>query len=80
MSRPDAPGQELPLEVVLSLQRILGLQHGKDVDAFDGTAGQFDTVGFLNQVFPSGQLISGGGRRVGIDWGINFGGLRGIPR
>ena len=54
MSRPNVPGQELPLEVILSLQRILDLQHGENVDVFDGVAGQFDTVGFLNQLFPTG--------------------------
>lgn len=54
MSRPNASSQELPLEVLLSLQRILDLHHGNDVDTFDGVAGQFDTVGLLNQLFPTG--------------------------
>jgi len=54
MSRSNAPGQELPLEVVLALQRTLDLQHVEDVDTFDGVVGQFDTVGFLNQQFPTG--------------------------
>ena len=54
MSQPNAPGQELPLEVILSLQRILDLQHGSNVGVFDGVAGQFDTVGVLNQLFPTG--------------------------
>jgi hypothetical protein len=54
MSRPNASGQELPLEVVLSLQRILDLQHENDTDTLDGIAGQFNTVGFLNKLFPTG--------------------------
>jgi len=54
MSRSNASGQDLPLEVILSLQRTLDLQDGSDVDIFDGVAGQFDTVGFLNQLFPTG--------------------------
>ena len=54
MSRPNTSGQELPLEVILSLQRILDLQHGNGADTFDGIAGQFDTVSFLNQLFPTG--------------------------
>jgi len=66
MSRPDVSGQALPLEVILPLQRILDLQHGNDVGAFDGVTGQFDTVGFLNQLFPTGQSISGAGTRVDV--------------
>lgn len=54
MSRPNASGQELPPEVVLSLQRILDLQHGDGVDTLDGVVGQFDTVGYLNKLFPTG--------------------------
>ena len=54
MSRSTASGQELPLEVILSLQRTLNLQDSSDVDIFDGVAGQFDTIGFLNELFPTG--------------------------
>ena len=54
MSQRNVSGQELPLEVILSLQRILNLQDGDEVGAFAGVAGQFDTVGFLNQLFPTG--------------------------
>lgn len=54
MSRSNASGQDLPLEVILSLQRTLNFQDSSDVDMFDGVAGQFDTVGFLNQLFPTG--------------------------
>lgn len=54
MSRPNTIGQELPLEVILSLQRVLDLQHGDDADTLDGVAGQFDTVGYLNKLFPAG--------------------------
>jgi len=56
MSRQDSPGQELPLEVILSLQRILDLQHGNDADTLDGVSGQFDTVGYLNKLFPTGEV------------------------
>lgn len=59
MSQPNASGQELPLEVILSLQRILDVRDADNGGAFDGVAGRFDTVGFLNQLFPTGQLISG---------------------
>lgn len=58
MSRQDAPGQELPLEVILSLQRILDLQHGNDADTLDGVFGQFDAVSNLNKLFPTGELTS----------------------
>lgn len=54
MSRQNASRQELPPEVVLSLQRILDLQHGDDTDALDGIAGQFNTVNYLNKLFPTG--------------------------
>jgi len=54
MSQSTTSGQELPLEVILSLQRILDLHHGDHTGAFDGVASQFDTVGFLNQLFPTG--------------------------
>lgn len=79
MSQPTTSGQELPLEVILSLQRILDLQHGDHAGAFDGVASQFDTVGFLNQLFPTGQLTSGTAVRIDIDPGKNSGG-RGISR
>ena len=54
MSQPNASGQELPLEVILSLQRILDVRDGDNAGTFDGVAGRFDTVGFLNQLFPTG--------------------------
>lgn len=64
MERQNAPGQELPLEVILSLQRILDLQRGNDAEILDG---QFDTVSNLNKLFPTGQLISGLDIRVDIN-------------
>jgi hypothetical protein len=80
MSRPNASGQELPLEVVLSLQRILRLQNGNDADDLDSVAGQFDTVNYLNNLFPTGRFISSGDLRIDINRRINSGDSRGIPR
>ncbi|KAF9793124.1 Vps53-like protein [Thelephora terrestris] len=50
MSRQNAPGPELPLEVILSLQRILDLPRGHDAEILDG---QLDTVSHLNKLFPT---------------------------
>lgn len=66
LSWPNASGQELPLEVVLSLQRILCLQNENDAHSLDSVAGQFDTVDFLNSLFPTGRFISGEDLRVNI--------------
>lgn len=45
--------EELPPELIASIQRVLKIQTGPDTDPLDSLS-NFDAVGVLNQYFPDG--------------------------
>lgn len=45
---------ELPQEVILSIQRILEIQATEEIDRLDGLSGRFNAVEILNDFFPDG--------------------------
>ena len=45
---------ELPHEVVLSIQRVLEIQSTEEVDRLDGLSEKFSAVEILNDFFPDG--------------------------
>ena len=47
--------EELPPELILSIERILELHTTSDSDPFDSLANDFNTVAALNQYFPDGE-------------------------
>ena len=48
------PNDDLPHEVILSIQRVLELDPSKEVDRLDGLSEKFNTVEILNDFFPDG--------------------------
>jgi hypothetical protein len=49
--------EELPRELVLSIQRVLEIRAGPDADPLDTPSGDFNPVALLNQFFPDGSLL-----------------------
>ena len=45
----------LPHELILSIQRVLDLQVGRDSDPLDNLSDDFDPVGIINGFFPDGK-------------------------
>jgi vacuolar protein sorting-associated protein 53 len=52
------PNDDLPHEVILSIQRILELEPSGEVDRLDGLSEKFNTVEILNDFFPDGSSLS----------------------
>jgi hypothetical protein len=48
------PNDDLPHEVILSIQRVLELEPSGEVDPLDGLSEKFNTVEILNDFFPDG--------------------------
>ena len=48
------PNDDLPHEVILSIQRVLELEPSGEVDILDGLSEKFNTVEILNNFFPDG--------------------------
>ena len=48
------PNEELPHELILSIERALDLHPGPDSDPLDNLAEEFNTVDALNNLFPDG--------------------------
>ena len=48
------PNDDLPHEVILSIQRVLQLEPSEEVDRLDGLSEKFNTVEILNEFFPDG--------------------------
>ena len=48
------PNDDLPHEVILSIQRVLELEPSEEVDRLDGLSEKFNTVEILNEFFPDG--------------------------
>ena len=48
------PGDELPHEVVLSIQRVLEIQQTDEIDRLDGLSEKFNAIEILNDFFPDG--------------------------
>ena len=69
-SRAPAPAfrlreDELPPELILSIERILNLHATQDSDPLDKLSNDFNPVGVLNEYFPDGELVLAGAvRRV----------------
>ena len=51
------PNDDLPYEVILSIQRVLELEPSEQVDRLDGLSEKFNTVEILNEFFPDGSLL-----------------------
>jgi len=51
-TEPIPRNESLPRELVLSIQRILEINPGPDVDPLDSFSGDFNAVTVLNQLFP----------------------------
>ena len=47
-------GDELPHEVVLSIQRVLEIQQTDEIDRLDGLSEKFNAIEILNDFFPDG--------------------------
>jgi len=45
---------DLPHEVILSIQRVLEINPTQEVDPLDGLTENFSAVGILNNFFPDG--------------------------
>ncbi len=48
---------ELPQEVILSIQRNLEIQATEEIDRLDGLSGKFHAVEILNDFFPDGTFF-----------------------
>jgi vacuolar protein sorting-associated protein 53 len=48
---------DLPHEVILSIQRVLELDPSEEVDRLDGLSEKFNTVEILNEFFPDGSSL-----------------------
>jgi len=48
---------ELPHEVIISIQRVLDIQSTEDFDRLDGLSEKFDAIEILNDFFPDGTYI-----------------------
>ena len=64
-SRAPAPAfrlreDELPSELILSIERILNLHATQDSDPLDKLSNDFNSVGVLNEYFPDGELVLAG--------------------
>lgn len=46
--------EDLPHEVILSIQRVLEIQPDEEVDRLDGLSEKFNAVEILNDFFPDG--------------------------
>lgn len=46
--------EDLPHEVILSIQRVLEIQPDEQVDRLDGLSEKFNAVEILNDFFPDG--------------------------
>ena len=60
-SRATAPTfrlreDELPPELIMSIERILNLHSAQDSDPLDELTNDFNPVGVLNEYFPDGKL------------------------
>ena len=51
------PNDDLPHEVILSIQRVLELEPSEEVDRLDGLSEKFNTVEILNEFFPDGSSL-----------------------
>ena len=51
------PNDDLPHEVILSIQRVLELEPSEVVDRLDGLSEKFNTVEILNEFFPDGSSL-----------------------
>ena len=51
------PNDDLPHEVILSIQRVLELEPSEKVDRLDGLSEKFNTVEILNEFFPDGSSL-----------------------
>ena len=51
------PNDDLPHEVILSIQRVLELEPSEEVDRLDGLSEKFNTVEILNEFFPDGSFL-----------------------
>jgi hypothetical protein len=51
------PSDDLPHEVILSIQRVLELDPSEEVDRLDGLSEKFNTVEILNEFFPDGSSV-----------------------
>ncbi|KJA27598.1 hypothetical protein HYPSUDRAFT_34704 [Hypholoma sublateritium FD-334 SS-4] len=49
---------ELPQEVILSIQRILEIQATEEIDRLDGLSGKFNAVEILNDFFPDEKSLA----------------------
>jgi len=50
-------GDELPHEVVLSIQRVLEIQQTDEIDRLDGLSEKFNAIEILNDFFPDGTCV-----------------------
>lgn len=48
---------ELPHEVIVSIQRVLDIQSTEDFDRLDGLSEKFDAIEILNDFFPDGTSV-----------------------
>ena len=51
------PNDDLPHEVILSIQRVLELDPSAEVDRLDGLSEKFNAVEILNDFFPDGSSL-----------------------
>lgn len=51
------PNDDLPHEVILSIQRVLELDPSEEVDRLDGLSEKFSAVEILNDFFPDGSSL-----------------------
>ena len=51
------PNDDLPHEVILSIQRVLELEPSEEVDRLDGLSEKFNAVEILNEFFPDGSSL-----------------------
>jgi hypothetical protein len=49
---------ELPHDVILSIQRVLDIQQTEEIDRLDGLSERFNAVEILNDFFPDGVCVS----------------------
>ena len=50
--------EELPHELILSIQRVLDIHPGPDSDPLDALTDDFNSVDVLNRYFPDGTAFS----------------------